>query len=110
MKRFRGSIKKFPGMGLTPAQMESVMSDYTKAVAFTMKTHASDLRRIDSLNGLVADFDAFFYEFVYVVLASGFRARVAARLTPELVACRGDMARMQKHFKNQRKLNAIEQM
>jgi hypothetical protein len=95
---------------LVPAQLEAALVDYAKALAFTMKTHASDLTRIDSLDGLMTDFDSFFYEFVYVVLASGFRGRIAARLTPELVACRGDMARMTAIFKNQRKLSAIAQI
>jgi hypothetical protein len=95
---------------LSPPQLDAALADYTQAIAFTMKTHAGDLTRIDSLDGLMNDFDSFFYEFVYVVLASGFRARVAARLTPELVACRGDMAKMEKVFKNQRKLNAIAQI
>jgi hypothetical protein len=65
-------------MMLTPAELESALCDYTKEIAFTMKIHVSDLNHIDSLDSLVADFDTFFDEFVSVVVASGFRARVAA--------------------------------
>jgi hypothetical protein len=75
-----------------------------------MKTHSSDLNRIDSLEGLMTHFDDFFYEYVYVVLASGFKGRIAARLTPQLVACEGNLEKMYKIFKNQRKLDAIQQM
>ena len=90
-----------------PAQLDRALSDYTTALDFTMRTHASDLERIDSLDGLMTDFDKFFYEYVYVVLASGFRAKIAARLAPILVSCEGDIEKMQKHFKNQRKLSSI---
>lgn len=86
------------------------MADYTKAVDFTMQTHSSDLERIDSRTGLLQDFDQFFYEYVYVVVASGFKGKSAAKLTPMLVACEGDMDKMYQVFKNQRKLNAIEKM
>ena len=97
-------------MTISPAQLERAMADYTKAVDFTMKTHSSDLNRIDSLTGLLKDFDQFFYEYVYVVLASGFKGKIAARLTPQLVECEGDIDKMYKIFKNQRKLNAIAKM
>ena len=52
----------------------------------------------------------FFYEYVYVVLASGFKGKIAARLTPELVKCHGNMEKMQKIFKNQRKLDSIRKV
>jgi hypothetical protein len=86
------------------------MRDYNEAVAFTLKTRAVDLNRNDSLDNVLTDWDNFFYEFVYVVCASGFRATVAVRLTPGSVACQGSMFKMQKVFKNQRKLDAIQQM
>ena len=49
------------------------------------------------------DFDEFFLEYVYVVVASGFKAAFAARVTPLLVACHGDVASMRQHFKNKAK-------
>lgn len=95
---------------ITPEQLERAMDDYKQALEFTNSTHLKDLNRIDSLDGLMTDFDKFFYEYVYVVLASGFRAIVAARLAPQIVECQGDMEKMQSVFKNQRKLDAIENM
>lgn len=92
---------------ITNAQLDRALADFSKALDFTMKTHASDLERIDSRDGVMTDFDSFFYEYVYVVLASGFRAKIAARLAPLIVECHGDIPKMQKHFKNQRKLNSI---
>ena len=86
------------------------IEDYEKALEFCEKTHGSDLKRIDSLNGLMKDFDSFFYEYVYVVLASGFRAKIAARLCPLIVKCEGDMEKMTEIFRNQRKLNAISEI
>ena len=97
-------------MELKEKQFENALSDYNLAYEFTMKTHGSDLNRIDSLNGLMTNFDDFFYEFVYVVIASGFKGRIAARLTPQLVDCKGNMEKMQKIFKNQQKLNAISKI
>ena len=91
-----------------PEDIEQALSDYNKAYEFTIKTHKTDLERIDSINGLMKNFDDFFYEYVYVVIASGFKGRVAARLTPLLVDCKGNMEKMQQIFKNQRKLNAIK--
>ena len=93
---------------ITEAQLEEALTDYNKAYEFTLKTHKSDMDRINSLNGLMTDFDDFFYE--YVVMASGFKAKIAARLTPELVKCRGDMDKMQALFKNQRKLDSIKKV
>lgn len=95
---------------LTEEQFQCALSDYNEAYEFTIQTHKSDMDRINSLNGLMTDFNDFFYEYVYVVLASGFRAKTAARLTPELVKCRGDMEKMQEIFKNQRKLDSIKKV
>lgn len=97
-------------MKLTEAQLKQACEDYDKAYEFTLKVHKSDLERIDGLNGLVEDFDTFFYEYVYVILASGFRAKVAARLCPLLVECKGDMDKMREHFKNEAKLTAIHKV
>ncbi|KAH0791132.1 hypothetical protein GPJ56_004943 [Histomonas meleagridis] len=97
-------------MELNEKQLEKALSDYNLAYEFTKKTHESDLNRIDSLNGLMENFDDFFYEFVYVVLASGFKGRIAAKLTPLLVDCKGDMDKMGKIFKNKSKLNAINKI
>lgn len=95
---------------LTEAQLKKALSDYNEAYDFTIKTHKSDMDRINNLNGLMTNFDDFFYEYVYVVCASGFRAKIAARLTPELVKCHGDMDKMQEIFKNQTKLNSIKKV
>jgi hypothetical protein len=97
-------------MKFTEDQLNLAMDEYEKASEFALATHASDVTRIDSLNGLMESFDDFFYEYVYVVIASGFRARVAARVTPRLVACEGNMEKMRKIFRNHRKLDAIAEV
>lgn len=91
-------------------QLEKALSDYEEALKFTEKTHISDLRRIDGIKGVTENFDDFFYEYIYVICASGFRAKVAARLTPLLHGCNGDMNEMKKHFKNEAKLKAIAEV
>ena len=95
---------------LTKKQFEDAIKDYNEAYEFALKTHKSDMERIDNLNGLMTNFDDFFYEYTYVVLASGFRAKIAARLTPEIVNCKGNMEKMQKLFKNQKKLDSIKKV
>ncbi|EAY16597.1 hypothetical protein TVAG_434340 [Trichomonas vaginalis G3] len=94
-------------MKLTEAQLKQACEDYEQALEFTFRVHKSDLERIDALNGVVEDFDKFFYEYVYVILASGFRAKVAARLCPLLVDCKGDLDKMREIFKNESKIKAI---
>ena len=91
----------------TEKQIEKAMSDYKEALAFTEKTHKKDLERIDSLDGVIEDFDKFFYEYIYVILASGFKAKVAARLTPLLYEKKGDYEEMLTVFKNKAKVKAI---
>ena len=95
---------------ITKEQLEEALSDYNKAYDFTLKTHKSDMDRINGLNGLMKNFDDFFYEYVYVVLASGFKGKIAARLTPKLVECHGDMDKMLEIFKNTKKLNSIKKV
>lgn len=95
---------------ITTKELEEALADYNKAYDFTVKTHKSDMDRINNLNGLMTNFDDFFYEYVYVVMASGFKGKIAARLTPELVKCHGDMGKMQQIFKNQRKLDSIKKV
>ncbi|OHT09829.1 hypothetical protein TRFO_21108 [Tritrichomonas foetus] len=95
---------------LPKKQFDAAMKDYLEAYNFTLDTHKSDMERINSLNGLLKNFDDFFYEYVYVVMASGFKGKIAARLTPLLVDCKGNMAKMQEIFKNQRKLDSIKKV
>ena len=86
------------------------MMHYNTAREFTLRTHESDLKRIDARNGLMESFDDFFYEYVYVVMASGFRAKIAARLTPQLVAAADDPQKLRSLFHNERKIQSIEKI
>jgi len=84
-----------------------VDSQFSTALEFVERVHAPDLKWIRSRQSLVRTFDEFFEEYVYVVVASGFRGRTAARFTPLLIACDGDETRMLAVFKNKRKVAAI---
>ena len=92
---------------ITDEQFKEALENYKEALEFTERTHKSDLERIDAMDGVVEDFDKFFYEYIYVILASGFRAKVAARLTPLLYEKKGDYDEMLTVFKNKAKVQAI---
>lgn len=92
---------------ITDKQLSKAMEDYKEALEFTERTHKKDLERINSLDGIVEDFDKFFYEYIYVILASGFKAKVAARFTPLLYEKKGDIDQMLTVFKNKAKVQAI---
>ena len=88
-------------------QRKKALKEFAEALDFATKTHQADIDRIDSLTGLMNSLDDFFYEYVSVVLASGFKAQIAARLTPQIVACQGDLDKMQTIFKNKVKTKSI---
>ncbi|KAJ4459542.1 hypothetical protein PAPYR_4257 [Paratrimastix pyriformis] len=92
-----------PTINLSPR----LIADFRKAREFAERTHRGDVEWIQSRTTLVELFDDFFEEYVYVVVASGFRAIHAARLCPQLIACRGNVPKMLKVFGNQKKVEAI---
>lgn len=65
-----------------------------------MKTHKSDYDFISKRKDIVKDFDSFYSEYVYCVIASGFKGLVAAKLASKLVACKGDEKKCFEIFKN----------
>lgn len=84
-----------------------VKENFQKALRYTIKTHPSDLKWIKSRNTLTSSFKEFYEEYTYVVIASGFRGRTAAKLTPLLINCKGEFDSMYKIFKNERKCKAL---
>ncbi|KAJ5070457.1 hypothetical protein M0811_10929 [Anaeramoeba ignava] len=86
---------------------EKLTKLFKKAEKFAKKTHIQDIERIDKRDHLVEKFDEFFKEYIYVVVASGFRGKTAAELLPKLEKCQGNKKKMLKHFKNKRKCEAI---
>ncbi|KAK2959628.1 hypothetical protein BLNAU_5406 [Blattamonas nauphoetae] len=84
-----------------------IRKDWDSALSFTQRTHQKDIDWIKTRNTLTRDFDDFFYNYIYVVIASGFKGATAARLTPKLFACSGDLDEMRKVFKNEQKITAI---
>jgi len=88
----------------------TIIRDFEQAREFSEQNHHSDVEWIRSRDILVESFDDFFQEYVYVIIASGFRAIHAARLTPKLVACRGSVPVMLKLFKNRQKVEAISKV
>lgn len=93
--------------------MEELHSLYTQAKAFAEKTHSMDVERLRAKTNLTEDPGTFFEEYVYTVLASGFRARVASEYTRKLLQCL-DFANgvvttpLEEVFKNKRKCDAIK--
>lgn len=82
--------------------------DFEKAKEFVSKSHPREMQWIHQrCKSLVKSFDEFFEEYVYVIVASGFRAAVAARLTELLLKCKGSRSKMLKVFKNEAKVNAL---
>jgi hypothetical protein len=81
--------------------------DFTRALAFVEAAHGPDLAWIRSRTSLVQTFDEFYEEYCYVVLASGFRARTAARLLPEILDAHGNLDLMLQGFRNRQKCQAM---
>lgn len=83
------------------------LRDFDMAWAFTQRTHTPDMVWIGQRQTLVTTFEDFYREYCYVVVASGFRGRTAARLAPLLAACCGDEKAMLRVFKNKQKCAAL---
>lgn len=66
--------------------MDKLLTFFLEARKFTLAHHAADFEWIDSRTTLVLEFPEFMEEFIYVVIASGFKGKTAARLTPHLFA------------------------
>jgi hypothetical protein len=89
-------------------QHERLLEDFQKAKDFVSRSHPREMRWIHQrCKSLVKSFEEFFEEYVYVIVASGFRAAVAARLTELLLKCKGSRSKMLKVFKNEAKVNAL---
>ncbi|TNJ28916.1 hypothetical protein GMRT_15335 [Giardia muris] len=85
---------------------------FAEADGFSMRTHAPDVAWLMARQVLVSDFAEFMREYIYVVVASGFRGAVAATLTDRLHACLDFEAgvikeSMESIFKNKAKTLAI---
>ena len=94
--------------------MEELHGLYVKAKVFAEKTHNMDVERLRAKTNLTEDPETFFEEYVYTVLASGFRARVASEYTKKLLSCLNFasgavIAPLEGVFKNQRKCAAIKE-
>eukprot|EP00696_Hemimastix_kukwesjijk_P008966 gnl/Hemi2/21324_TR7084_c0_g1_i1.p1 gnl/Hemi2/21324_TR7084_c0_g1~~gnl/Hemi2/21324_TR7084_c0_g1_i1.p1 ORF type:complete len:272 (-),score=29.55 gnl/Hemi2/21324_TR7084_c0_g1_i1:26-841(-) len=91
--------------------MPSIKKDFEAAQEFAKRTHQADIDWVNSRQSLVRSFDEFYDEYAYVIVASGFRARLAATLAPKLVdAARssdGDYESMLKLFGNKSKVKAL---
>lgn len=83
------------------------LGDFIEAIQFVWEHHGPDLEWIKSRQSPVETFQDFYHEYTYVVMASGFRARIAARFVPLLIACEGDLDQMLLIFKNRRKCEAL---
>lgn len=88
-------------------EMEKLQEIYLKAREFTKATHNSDLEYLQHTNKVIDNFEQFYEEYCYCVVASGFRGAVAAKLAHQLAACNGDYDECIKIFKNQVKVRAI---
>eukprot|EP01139_Manchomonas_bermudensis_P005402 Amastigsp_a175054_37.p1 type:complete len:237 gc:universal Amastigsp_a175054_37:1250-540(-) len=99
-----------PPVDVAPMSSDELARAFAAAVAFTRAHHGSDLARIDKRRTVVESFDEFFVEYTYVIVASGFRAKTAARMLGPLVACGGDEARMLEVFKNKAKVKALAEI
>jgi len=58
--------------------------DFRSAKLFVQKHHPECLKWVYARQRLTANFDEFFDEFAYCIIASGFRAVLAARFAPLL--------------------------
>lgn len=94
--------------------MEELHNLYLQAKAFAEKTHSMDIERLRAKTNLTEDPAVFLEDYIYTVLASGFRARVASEYTKKIMKCL-DFANgaiivpIEEVFKNQRKCNAIKE-
>lgn len=91
----------------------SLSEVFVEADNFSTRTHASDVAWIMDRQVLITDFVEFMREYIYVVIASGFRGAVAAALTDRLHACIDFESGVIKEklegvFKNKAKTMAIE--
>jgi len=100
-KKIRGKPKMLKNL------TKKLLSEFQEAKKFASTTHPNDIKWIESRKSLVQSFDDFFMEYVYVIIASGFRAKIAAQLTPKLISCDGDYDKMLSIFKNKLKCKAI---
>ncbi|KAL0219706.1 hypothetical protein P9112_005359 [Eukaryota sp. TZLM1-RC] len=87
-----------------------VITDFFIAHQFTLDTHKKDLDIISDRQTLVYSFKEFLEEYIYVVVASGFKGLIAAKLTPRLFECAHSTSQMLTIFKNTRKVNAIHKV
>jgi len=86
---------------------KKLLNEFQEAQKFANLTHSEDIKWIESRKSLVHSFNDFFVEYVYVIVASGFRAKTAAQLTPKLASCDGNYDKMIDLFKNKQKCQAI---
>ncbi|ESU36250.1 Hypothetical protein DHA2_14544 [Giardia duodenalis] len=94
--------------------MEDLHTLYTHAKVFAEKTHSMDVERLRTKTNLTEDPEVFFEEYVYTVLASGFRARVASEYTKKILSCLNFstgvvITPLEEVFRNQRKCAAIKE-
>lgn len=92
--------------------MQTLLDEFKEARDFALDTHAPDVHWMHErcAGGFVQTFDEFYHEYVYVVLASGFSSKTAARLVPLMLECRGDQEAMLGVFKNRVKCTSLAKM
>lgn len=100
-------VEKLVASGSPSSIPNALAEDFEAALKFTRQAHPGCFDRIASRTQLVPDFATFFEEYTYVVLASGFRATIASRLVPKMLAAEGQIDEMLEHFKNKGKVGAI---
>lgn len=86
---------------------DSVTADFAAALEFAEHAHPLDLAWVRSRTGLVESFDEFYSEYCYVVMASGFRARTAVTILPQVLAAAGNLQEMMRYFGNRKKCEAM---
>ncbi|EFO61482.1 Hypothetical protein GLP15_5070 [Giardia lamblia P15] len=94
--------------------MEELHDLYIQAKIFAEKTHSMDVERLRTKINLTEDPEVFFEEYVYTVLASGFRAKVASEYTKKILLCLNFsmgvvITPLEEVFRNQRKCTAIKE-
>lgn len=87
---------------------QRALNDFDEACLFVISHHNNSLERLKNRQNLVENFEDYFEESVYCIIASGFRAEIAAGLVDDIVACGGDTEKMSRIFNNKNKLNAIK--
>ncbi|KAL0211557.1 hypothetical protein RCL1_005183 [Eukaryota sp. TZLM3-RCL] len=86
---------------------DELLSIFRTALDFVVEHHSPDLDWVSSRSSLCESFEDFFEEYCYVVIASGFRGKTAAKLVEKLVPLASNKSEMLKVFNNSRKINAI---